>query len=212
MAGMSSKRLQKELAKIQGTLPPGITLVSAPDLKAWEMDIRVLDNPLYNPEEDYRLRFMFSSSYPIEAPEVVFQQRSNPDRRIPMHPHIYSNGIICLDLLDSQGWSPVHNVESICISLQSMLASNTKNERPYALLVQHLLHALLTCQQDHLATQISSSRTVNAHATLIFSITTRMFDMLPGRDGADWMRLERVRWKLRLRNRMNDCTAARAGL
>jgi len=49
---------------------------------------------------------------------------------IPWHPHIYSNGIICLDLLDRQGWSPVHNVESVCVSLQSMLTSNTKKERP----------------------------------------------------------------------------------
>jgi ubiquitin-conjugating enzyme E2 W len=47
-----------------------------------------------------------------------------------MHPHIYSNGIICLDILDRQGWSPVHNVESVCVSLQSMLTSNTKRERP----------------------------------------------------------------------------------
>ncbi|CAK4031847.1 related to ubiquitin-conjugating enzyme E2 [Lecanosticta acicola] len=130
MAAMASKRLGKELTKIQGALPPGISLVSAPDLKQWEMDIRVLDNPLYSPEEDYRLRLTFSQSYPIEAPEVVFIQQASPPRRIPVHPHVYSNGIICLDLLDNQGWSPVHNVESICISLQSMLASNTKNERP----------------------------------------------------------------------------------
>ena len=47
-----------------------------------------------------------------------------------MHPHVYSNGIICLDLLDSAGWSPVQNVETICLSLQSMLTGNTKNKRP----------------------------------------------------------------------------------
>ena len=47
-----------------------------------------------------------------------------------MHPHVYSNGIICLDLLDKAGWSPVQNVESVCMSLQSMLTGNTKNERP----------------------------------------------------------------------------------
>jgi len=63
-----------------------------------------------------------------EAPEVTFQ-RTN-DRPIPIHPHVYSNGIICLDLLGSQGWSPVQNVESVCMSIQSMLTGNTKNERP----------------------------------------------------------------------------------
>ena len=89
----------------------------------------------------------------LEAPEVTFlnvpassttTSRSNPvdltssttpsststARPIPIHPHIYSNGIICLDLLGTAGWSPVQSVESVCMSIQSMLTGNTKNERP----------------------------------------------------------------------------------
>ncbi|KAF2763841.1 ubiquitin conjugating enzyme, partial [Teratosphaeria nubilosa] len=128
--------------QLQGTLPPGITLVSAPDLREWTMDLSIPENPLYPPHETYRLRFHFSPSYPIEAPEVTFvpipPSAQNPvdangrstERKIPLHPHVYSNGIICLDLLDKQGWSPVHNVESVCISIQSMLAGNSKAERP----------------------------------------------------------------------------------
>jgi len=124
----AQKRLQKELVKIHNNLPPGIDLVAADNLEEWLLDIRVLDqNPIYL-NEIYRLKFRFSASYPIEPPEVVFVKQS--DRPIPFHPHIYSNGIICLDLLGTQGWSPVQNVESVCMSIQSMLTGNNKKERP----------------------------------------------------------------------------------
>ncbi|KAK8083778.1 ubiquitin-conjugating enzyme [Apiospora saccharicola] len=135
---LGTKRLGKELTKvlirfpceqIQKTLPPGITLVKADDLQEWLLDIQVLDqNPIYA-GETYRLKFRFGKQYPIGiTPEVVFTKQEN--RPIPMHPHIYSNGIICLDLLGSSGWSPVQNVESVCMSIQSMLTGNTKNHRP----------------------------------------------------------------------------------
>ncbi|KAI9731479.1 MAG: hypothetical protein M1834_004599 [Cirrosporium novae-zelandiae] len=126
----ATRRLGKELSKMHEHLPPGISLVSADNFKEWHMDIRVLDsNPLYA-GQIYRLKFRFSSNYPIEAPEVTFTALTDPSRPIPIHPHIYSNGIICLDLLGSQGWSPVQSVESVCMSIQSMLTGNTKNERP----------------------------------------------------------------------------------
>jgi len=86
-------------------------------------------HPLYA-DATFRLQFTFSSSYPIEAPEVVFVRSASPPRDIPLHPHIYSNGIICLDLLSSQGWSPVQSAESTALSIMSMLVGNEKGERP----------------------------------------------------------------------------------
>ena len=47
----------------------------------------------------------------------------------PSHEHIYTNGHICLDLLHS-GWSPAMSVESVCVSIQSMLSSATRKQRP----------------------------------------------------------------------------------
>nr|GAT46027.1 predicted protein [Mycena chlorophos] len=127
MASISSRRLQKELSEIhsEGT-PVGIKLLKADDFETWWFSIEVMGESLYK-SEVYTLQFRFEPTYPIASPAVTFVVTEG--REAPMHPHVYSNGHICASILGTE-WSPVLSVVSVCITLQSMLASCKKKERP----------------------------------------------------------------------------------
>ncbi|KZP15189.1 UBC-like protein [Athelia psychrophila] len=71
--------------------------------------------------------FRFPTQYPIDSPAVQFLVDST--HVAPIHPHVYSNGHICASILGTE-WSPVLSVISVCVTLQSMLASCKKKERP----------------------------------------------------------------------------------
>eukprot|EP00741_Cyanophora_paradoxa_P018677 tig00021073_g18027.t1 len=117
-----NRRLTKELQELQKHTGDAISVESADSFAEWVLRVRCSPETIYA-GEIYHLRFRFSDRYPIESPEVVFLEPS------PVHPHIYSNGHICLNIL-GKDWSPALSVESVCMSIISMLSSCRKKERP----------------------------------------------------------------------------------
>jgi len=127
MASISARRLGKELREIQTEgCPVGITLVQANDFEKWLFTIEVMGESLYQGEA-YTLQFRFDANYPISSPAVQFVVIDG--KLAPIHPHVYSNGHICASILGNE-WSPVLSVVAVCVTLQSMLASCKKKERP----------------------------------------------------------------------------------
>lgn len=127
------KRILKEYKELQKNLLPGIVLLGdVLDTSKFLFSIEIppdQDGVLHSIYKDdkYILQFIITPLYPVDSPQVQFIIHNNS--RIPMHPHIYSNGHICLDILGT-GWTPACSMESILLSIQSMLSTNVLNDRP----------------------------------------------------------------------------------
>ncbi|XP_074600820.1 ubiquitin-conjugating enzyme E2 W isoform X2 [Brevipalpus obovatus] len=122
----SMQRLQKELLSIQTEPPPGVQVNPGSigsSLTQWIVDMEGASGTLYEGEK-FQLQFKFSPRYPFDSPEVTFIGNN-----IPVHPHVYSNGHICLSIL-TEDWSPALSVQSVCLSIVSMLSSCKEKKRP----------------------------------------------------------------------------------
>ncbi|KAL4127302.1 hypothetical protein QTP88_011478 [Uroleucon formosanum] len=93
------------------------------NLKLWIVNMKGTEGTLYDGEQ-FQLQFKFDTKYPFESPEVTFVGQN-----IPVHPHVYSNGHICLSILTSD-WSPALTVQSVCLSIMSMLSSCKEKKKP----------------------------------------------------------------------------------
>lgn len=145
MAHPFHRRLVKEFKEIQKEKLPGIKLVTNNDnLTRFIFELTFKDKELYPESESYHLSFDITRDYPTDSPRVQFIVYDAIDltddlefdsditetvSKIPIHPHVYSNGHVCLNLL-GEDWTPACSIESTLLSIQSMLMSNDLKQRP----------------------------------------------------------------------------------
>ncbi|MCJ1225688.1 Ubiquitin-conjugating enzyme E2 11 [Toensbergia leucococca] len=109
-----TKRLQTELMQLMLSTTPGISAFPNTDgnLLGWTATIT---GPSETPYASliFKLSFAFPPTYPYAPPTVLF--------KTPIfHPNVDFSGRICLDILKDK-WSAVYNVQSVLLSLQSLL-------------------------------------------------------------------------------------------
>ncbi|KAM0676027.1 hypothetical protein GVAV_000807 [Gurleya vavrai] len=121
MQGTFHKRIQKEILLLSKSPLSNLKLDSYSDSEL-TIEITGAEDTLYA-NEKYYLHFKLPKTYPIEAPEVIFTGL------VPVNEHVYSNGHICLSILYDQ-WSPALTIESICLSIISMLSSAEMKKKP----------------------------------------------------------------------------------
>ncbi|GMH79759.1 hypothetical protein TrST_g5358 [Triparma strigata] len=115
-------RIQSELRAFLSSPPPNIRVTVGSNLSQWLIHLTFPPTTAY-PNETYKLKIKFPSTYPSTPPSVYFLPPTPP------HEHVYTNGDICLSLLGSD-WRPTMTAETLAVSIMSMMMSAKVKSRP----------------------------------------------------------------------------------
>lgn len=146
-------RLQKELTCLLSDLPNNCKVESVSNnFRDWQLVLSGPRGSLFE-HEQFLLRVKFPFEYPYKPPVMYFEKGYIPRSSsaigsnnnngstltksanalipvsIPKHPHIYSNGDICLSVL-GRDWRPSMSTESIIASIMSLLSSAVSKRLP----------------------------------------------------------------------------------
>jgi len=123
--------LKRQLAELRRNPVDGFSagLVDDSNLLEWEILIIGPEDTLYE-GGFFKARLKFPPEYPLLPPKMTFITEM-------WHPNIYANGDVCISILHPPGadeygyedagerWLPVHTIETILLSVISLLSSET---------------------------------------------------------------------------------------
>ncbi|EIN07671.1 hypothetical protein PUNSTDRAFT_88295 [Punctularia strigosozonata HHB-11173 SS5] len=110
-----TKRLSNELMALMMSSSPGISAFPKSDanLFEWAGTIEGAPGTIYS-GLTFKISILFPPNYPYVAPTIKFDTPC-------YHPNVdITGGAICLDILQDK-WSAVYSVQTILLSLQSLL-------------------------------------------------------------------------------------------
>ncbi|KAJ2912766.1 hypothetical protein MD484_g7645, partial [Candolleomyces efflorescens] len=125
--------LRRQLAELTKRPVEGFSAGLVDENNLYEWDIMIIGPPDTIYEGGFfKARLSFPPEFPLQPPKMKFIT--------PMwHPNIYADGTVCISILHAPGedqygyedagerWLPVHTVESILLSVISLLSSDKPN-------------------------------------------------------------------------------------